>query len=51
MQRPSATGSNVYRENAAPLIEHYRRAGLLHEIDATGDVEAVYRRIVALIPE
>jgi adenylate kinase len=42
---------NVYRENAAPLIEDYRRAGLLHEIDATGDVEAVYRRIVALIPE
>lgn len=41
----------VYRTNTEPLVEHYRRQGLLREIDATGDVEAVYQRIVAQIPE
>lgn len=42
---------NVYRSNTEPMIAHYRRHGLLHEIDATGDVETVYQRIVALLPE
>jgi adenylate kinase len=41
----------VYRANTEPLIDHYRRHGLLREIDAGGDVETVYQRIVALIPE
>lgn len=41
----------VYRSNAEPMIDHYRRQGLLREIDATGDVETVYQRIGALLPE
>jgi adenylate kinase len=41
----------VYRANTEPLIDHYKRQRLLREIDAMGDVETVYRRIVALIPE
>lgn len=41
----------VYRANTEPLIEHYRRNGLIREIDATGDVQTVYQRIVALLPE
>jgi adenylate kinase len=36
----------LYRSNMAPLVEHFRREGLLHEIDATADVETVYRAIV-----
>lgn len=35
----------LYRTNMAPLVEHFRRVGLLHEIDATADVESVYQAI------
>jgi adenylate kinase len=31
----------VYHEQTAPLIDYYRRAGLLVEVDGTGDVETV----------
>ena len=33
----------VYSSQTAPLIEHYRNGGLLHEIAADRDVESVYR--------
>jgi adenylate kinase len=36
----------VYRGNMAPLVDHFREEGLLREIDATADVETVYRSIV-----
>jgi adenylate kinase len=35
----------VYREQTAPLIEYYRRQGLLAEVDGRGSVEEVERRI------
>jgi adenylate kinase len=38
----------VYHESADVLIEHYREAGLLREVDATADVETVYKQIAAL---
>ncbi len=41
----------VYRANTEPMIDHYRRQNRLREIDATGDVETVYQRIIALCPE
>ena len=31
-----------------PLVDHYRREGLLREVDATADVETVYQTIVRL---
>jgi adenylate kinase len=34
-----------YEENTAPLIEHFRRQGKLREVDATADIESVYRSI------
>jgi adenylate kinase len=37
---------DLYRSNMAPLVDHFRREGLLQEIDATADVESVYRAIV-----
>jgi adenylate kinase len=37
-----------YVHNTAPLIEHYRRQGILRDIDATADVETVYQSIVSL---
>jgi adenylate kinase len=36
----------VYRDTTRPVVEHYRRAGLLAEIDATGDVEAIHQKVI-----
>ena len=38
----------VYHASARELIDHFRAAGLLRDVDATGDVETVYRSIVGL---
>jgi adenylate kinase len=35
-----------YRSNIAPLVEHFRREGMLQEVDATADVETVYQSIL-----
>jgi adenylate kinase len=35
----------VYERQTAPLIDHYRAAGLLKSVDAAGDVDAVYARL------
>ena len=34
----------VYERQTAPLIEHYRKQGLLKIVDAAGEVDAVYAR-------
>jgi adenylate kinase len=39
----------VYRDQTAPLIEHYRRLGLLQAVDAGGTVEEISARIEALL--
>ena len=36
----------VYREQTEPLITYYVRQGLLQRIDASGDPEAVYQRVL-----
>jgi adenylate kinase len=41
----------IYHASADELIGHYGDAGLLREIDATADVETVYRSIVNLVGE
>jgi adenylate kinase len=38
----------VYQASIAPLVEHFRREGMLREVDATADVETVYKEIVRL---
>jgi adenylate kinase len=38
-----------YQQSTAPLIDHYRSQGLLREIDATADIESVYRSIVCAV--
>ena len=47
--RPEAveTRLQVYAEQTAPLLDHYRRAGLLRPIDATGTPDEVARRVAA----
>ena len=39
----------VYRQQTAPLIEHYRNQGLLQAVEAAGTVEAIATRIQALL--
>ena len=39
----------VYFSETAPLIDYYRRQGVLAEIDGEGAVEAVTRRIVSAV--
>src|SRR5206468_3617922 len=40
----------VYARETAPVLEHYRAAGLLREIDGTGSREDVFRRVAASMP-
>lgn len=37
----------TYRNQTAPLVEHYRGLGKLANISATGDVEEIHRRVMA----
>lgn len=39
----------VYFEQTAPLIDYYREAGLLHEIDGQGDIKTVNAALLATI--
>jgi adenylate kinase len=39
----------VYEQQTAPLIEYYSGRGLLRRIEAEGAVDAVYRRLVAVL--
>ena len=40
---------DVYREQTAPLIDHYRRSGRLAEVDGIGAVEEVHRALQAAL--
>ena len=39
----------VYRQQTAPLIEYYRKAGLLVQIDGAGDIDSVHAALLAAI--
>lgn len=39
----------VFAECTRPVVDHYRKAGLVNEIEATGDVEAVYQAVLAVL--
>jgi adenylate kinase len=39
----------VYREQTEPLISYYRQRNLLELVDATGSIEAIAARILALV--
>jgi adenylate kinase len=41
--------NQVYLEETAPLVEHYRKAGILVEVEGERTVEEVGRDLVALI--
>ena len=37
---------SVYEQQTAPLIDYYRREGLLSEVDGSGPIEAVQQRVL-----
>lgn len=39
----------VYREQTAPLIEHYRSAGLLRIVNGVGEMDEVYQRLLSVL--
>jgi adenylate kinase len=39
----------VYERQTAPLIDHYRRVGLLREVDAQGGIDAVYASLLEVL--
>jgi adenylate kinase len=41
----------VYEEQTAPLIEYYRKQGLLRSIQGVGEIEQVFREIVKAVEE
>ncbi len=40
---------NVYETNTRPLLDHYRRLGLLAEVDGVGRTEEVAKRIIGAL--
>ena len=45
------TRLSVYEEQTAPLIEYYRSRGLLSELDGSGPIDDVQRRLLGLLAE
>jgi adenylate kinase family enzyme len=39
----------VYGRDTAPVLEHYRKAGLLREVLGMGSPEEVFRRVAATV--
>ncbi|MDI9641986.1 MAG: adenylate kinase [Archaeoglobales archaeon] len=39
----------VYRKNTEPLIEYYKRKGILYEVDGTKDIEKVKAEILSIL--
>lgn len=39
----------VYHQQTKPLIDYYRKAGVLAEVDGTVDMEAVFQAIVKIL--
>ncbi|MBN2505178.1 MAG: adenylate kinase [Verrucomicrobia bacterium] len=46
--KPETVGARlkVYHTQTAPLIEHYTRAGLVHEVAADGPLDAMVRQVL-----
>ncbi len=39
----------VYRENTEPLIDYYRKKGILYDVDGTKDIEGVWKEIEVIL--
>lgn len=43
------TRLNVYENETKPILEEYRRAGVLHEVDGIGSIDEISSRIAAVL--
>ncbi|MGB0844534.1 MAG: adenylate kinase [Alphaproteobacteria bacterium] len=41
----------VFREQTAPIIPHYKKAGILHDVDGMADIDEVTKQIEAVLAE
>lgn len=41
----------IYEEQTAPLVDYYRRQGILSELDGSGQIIAVHGRLMGLLSE
>ncbi len=41
----------IYEEQTAPLVDYYRRQGILSELDGSGQINAVHERLMGLLSE
>jgi adenylate kinase len=41
---------DVYQDQTRPLVEHYEALGLLRHIDAEGDPDVIFQRIMQVLP-
>lgn len=39
----------LYHETTRDMVQHFRRRGLLYEVPGLGDIETIYRNIVAIL--
>ena len=39
----------VYHDQTAPLIDHYKKAGSLYEVDGTQDIDVVFKEIKSIL--
>ncbi len=39
----------VYKQNTEPLIDYYRKKGILYDVDGTKDIEGVWKEIEAIL--
>jgi len=41
----------TFDEQTRPLIDYYRRSGLLRTVEGTGDAEEIYRKVAAIVTD
>ena len=39
----------VYHETTAPVIDYYKNKGILVEVDGTGDIDEIFKKVVAAL--
>jgi len=39
----------VFDQQTRPLVEYYQKRGLLQRVDATGSIDQVYARLLAVV--
>ncbi|MBO5561913.1 MAG: adenylate kinase [Firmicutes bacterium] len=39
----------VYHETTAPVIDYYKNKGILFEVDGTGDIDEIFKKVVAAL--